>query len=90
LRPRPFHAAEFQLGKQGEILHVDDQTFKLDLSPAQYNQNLKNGGKEIQRVEVLPNATRLCIVLRDPSNGSLGSLSIPLAKYFPAPSAPAK
>jgi len=78
-----------QLGKQGEILHVDDQTFKLDLPPAQYDQSLKNGVKEMQRIEVLPNATRLCVVLRDPSNGNLGSLSISLAKYFPAPSAPA-
>ncbi len=72
-----------QLDKRGEIIHVDDETFELNLPPRLYEQYLKNGVRETERVQILPLAVQLCIAMRDPSTGNLGSISIPLAKYFP-------
>ena len=70
-----------QLNKNGEIIHVDDETFKLSLPAPVYEQTLTSGVRETERIEVLPSAERLCIVLRDPSNDNLGSITIPIAKY---------
>ena len=72
-----------QLDKHGEIIHVDDEIFQLSLAPALYEQSLKNGVRETERIQILPLAVQLCIALRDPSTGNLGSIKIPLAKYFP-------
>ena len=72
-----------QLDKHGEIIHVDDEIFQLSLAPALYEQSLKNGVRETERIQILPLAVQLCIALRDPSTGNLGSIRIPLAKYFP-------
>lgn len=72
-----------QLDKRDEIIHVDDETFELNLPPRLYEQSLKNGVRETERVQILPLAVQLCIAMRDPSTGNLGSISIPLAKYFP-------
>jgi membrane protease YdiL (CAAX protease family) len=73
-----------QLSKQGEILHADDETYQLSLPPAVYQQTLVSGLRNTKRIHVLPGATQFCVVLRDPSNGNMGSLSIPITKYFPA------
>ena len=75
-----------QLSKQGEILHADDETYQLSLPPAVYEQTLVSGLRNTKRIHVLPGAAQFCVVLRDPSNGNMGSLSIPITKYFPAPS----
>jgi VWFA-related protein len=73
-----------QLDKRGEIIHVDDEIFQLSLTPALYEQSLKNDVRETERIQILPLAVQLCIALRDPSTGNLGSIRIPLAKYVPA------
>jgi VWFA-related protein len=77
-----------QLNRRGEIIQGLDDTLQLTLPPAIYEQALKDGLRNTRPVRILPGATHLCIVLRDPSNGNLGSLSIPIAKYSPAPAAP--
>jgi len=48
-------------------------------------QKIRNGGLHFGRNLVLnPNATELRVVVCDDKTGAIGSLSIPLAKYFPA------
>jgi hypothetical protein len=71
-----------QLDSQQEILQANDKTFHLDLAPAMYDRLLKDGMVDTRRLQLLPNATQLSIVLRDGSNGKVGSISIPVSKYF--------
>jgi hypothetical protein len=48
-------------------------------------QKIRNTGLHFGRNLVLnPNATELRIVVCDDKTGAIGSLSIPLAQYFPA------
>lgn len=77
-----------QLNKHGEIIHADDETVQISLLPALYEQSLKTGIRNTKLVQLLPTAAQLCVVLRDPYNGNLGSVSIPLAKYAPTPPKP--
>lgn len=71
-----------QLNKKGEIVHAGDKTFQLSLQPAIYEQTLKNGIRQTELIQIAPQAAQLCIVVRDPSNNNLGSITIPIAKYF--------
>jgi VWFA-related protein len=74
-----------QLNRQQEIIQSNDKTFHLDLAPAMYDRLLKDGMVDTRRLQMLPNATQLSIVVRDSSNGNVGSMSIPVAKYFSSP-----
>lgn len=77
-----------QLDQRGEIIEGLDETLQVTLPPLAYEQALKDGLRNTRHVRILPSAAQLCIVLRDPSSGNLGSLSIPLAKYLPGPATP--
>ena len=68
-----------QLNQRGEIIEGLDETLQLTLPPLAYEQALKDGLRNTRHVRILPSAAQLSIVLRDPSNGNLGSLAIPLA-----------
>jgi VWFA-related protein len=46
---------------------------------------LKVGAAYSQSIEIAPNAAEVRVVLRDSSNGNLGSVSVPLDKYYPVP-----
>jgi len=74
-----------QLNSQQEIVQANDKTFHLNFDPATYERLLRDGMANTRRVQMLPNATQLSIVLRDASNGNVGSISIPAAKYFSSP-----
>ncbi len=80
--------AFLQLNQRGEIIQGLDETLQLTLPPLAYEQALKDGLRNTRPVRILPSAAQLCIVLRDPSSGNLGSLSIALAKYLPGPATP--
>lgn len=71
-----------QLNSQEEIVQADDKTFHLNFDSTTYERLLKDGMVDTRRVQMLPNATQLSVVLRDASNGNVGSVSIPVAKYF--------
>ncbi|HEY6386651.1 MAG TPA: VWA domain-containing protein [Candidatus Acidoferrum sp.] len=77
-----------ELNSRGEIIQVRDESLQLKLPQNVYEQTLNNGLKNTKHVRILPGATQLCVVLRDPSNGNIGSLSVPLAKYLPAAATP--
>ena len=72
-----------QLNSQGEIIQGLDETLQVALPPIAYEQALKDGLKNTRRIHILPSAAQVCIVIRDPFDGNLGSLSIPVAKYRP-------
>lgn len=71
-----------QLDSHGEIIHAIDETLQLTLPPAAYEQAQKEGLRNTRQIPVLPGAAQLCVVLRDPATGNIGSLSISLAKYI--------
>jgi VWFA-related protein len=73
-----------QLDNRGHILQGFDESLQLNFTEALYQQALLDGLRNTKRVLILPGASELCIVLRDPVTGTLGSLSIPINKYFPA------
>lgn len=72
----------FLLDDRGEIVGKSDRTFRLLFEPAVYERTLKNGLSDSRRLRIAPAATQLCIVVRDAATGKLGSVLIPLAKYF--------
>jgi VWFA-related protein len=74
-----------QLNEKQEIVQVSDKTFHLDLAPAMYDRLLRDGMVDTRRLQMLPNATQLSIAVRDGSNGNVGSISIPVAKYLSSP-----
>ena len=71
-----------QLNKHGEIISAGDQIFHLDLDPGAYEQALKGDLMDTRPLQILPNASQLCVVVRDLSNGNIGSIFIPLSKYL--------
>ena len=77
-----------QLNSRGEIIHVLDESLELTLPQNVYEQALNDGLKNTKHIRIFPGAAQLCVVLRNSSNGNIGSLSVPLAKYLPAPGAP--
>jgi VWFA-related protein len=77
-----------QLNGRGEIIHVLDESLELTLPQNAYEQALNYGLKNTKHIRILPGAAQLCVVLRNSSNGNIGSLSVPLAKYLPAPGTP--
>jgi VWFA-related protein len=81
--------AFLQLSSHGEIIHAIDEVLQLTLPPAAYEQAQKDGLRNTRQIRVQPGAAQLCVVIRDPTTGKIGSLSIPLAKYLSTPSAPA-
>jgi len=68
-----------QLNSHGEIIQVLDETLQLSLPQNVYEQALKDGLRNTKHIRILSGATQVCVVLRDTSNGNIGSLSVPLA-----------
>jgi hypothetical protein len=77
-----------QLNSRGEIIHVLDESLELTLPQNVCEQALNYGLKNSKHIRILPGAAQLCVLLRNSSNGNIGSLSVPLAKYLPAPGTP--
>jgi VWFA-related protein len=75
-----------QLNNRGEIIQSLEETLQETLPPALYEQALKDGLKNTRYLRIVPGAAQLSIIVRDPANGDLGSLSVPTANYLPAPS----
>jgi VWFA-related protein len=72
-----------QMDNAGPILKVDDRTFHPDFDNNTYELGLKGAITDTRQFHILPNATELCIVVRDASTANLGSIYLPLAQYSP-------
>jgi hypothetical protein len=58
-----------------------DETLQLNFAEDVYQQALKNGIRNTKRIRIASGASELRIVVRDATNGNLGSLSVPINKY---------
>jgi VWFA-related protein len=72
-----------QINPRGEIISVGDQIFHLDWDRATYEQALNGELTDTRPVQILPNASKLCVVVRDLSNGNIGSIFLPLSGFLP-------
>jgi len=70
-----------QLDNAGHILQADDRTFHPDFDGATYERALHSGISDTRQIHVLPNASQLCIVVRDGGSTYMGSIYLPLAQY---------
>jgi VWFA-related protein len=77
-------AAFTMIDSKDQILGGENQNMQLSLEPARYEKALKEGVRYTKTVSVPPGATILRVILRDETTGNIGSVSIPLAKYFSA------
>ena len=72
-----------QMDSQNQILDASDQTFQLHLDPALYQRLLAQGVTNSKEVLIRPGAIELKVMYRDATTGTIGGVSVPLAKYFP-------
>ena len=70
-----------QLDVRNQLLGASQQAFPLNFSRDEYQQFLKQQVELTQEIDVLPNATRLRVVLCDGKTGKVGSVAVPLANY---------
>jgi hypothetical protein len=77
-----------QLDNKSQIINAIDETTNLHLDPVTYERLAKEGVTYSKDVPIAPGAVELRLVLRDGTTGTVGAVSIPLAKYFPAQTGP--
>ena len=71
-----------QMDSHGKIVDALDETLQIKLPQGTYEKALKGGIRNTKRLRVAAGASELRIVLRDPENGNLGSLAVPLDNYL--------
>lgn len=76
-----------QMDSEEKSVAVRPLTYKLDLNPEDYQAAL-NRGNELYVPLTLHASTRaLRVVVRDPSSGLIGSVTVPLDRFLPATAA---
>jgi VWFA-related protein len=73
-----------QTDQTGKVLEVPSATVKLNFTAEQFEQVMKSGIAYRKEVPINPNAAELRVILRDIGTGTIGSVIIPLKKYFPS------
>ena len=71
------------LNDQNKILGALDQTFQLKLPPDLYARFLKDGMSVTKELPIAPDAVQFRVVVRDANTGTMGTVRIPIADYFP-------
>ena len=74
-----FDLVQVQRSPDGKVLTATDQTMKMRLAPATYEQVMRDGYHFSQQIVLAPGASDLRIIIRDTSTSALGSLTVPLA-----------
>ncbi len=74
-----------QFNSEGQQLSTNSQTINLKPSPDAYKLLLFKGLSFSETVPIENNATELRIVLRDAGNGVIGSVIIPVSRFFASP-----
>jgi VWFA-related protein len=72
-----------QLDASNDIVASSVRPFPLHLDAATYEDLLQRGLTYAEEMLIVPSAVQVRVVLRDHSSGKIGSVSIPLAQYFP-------
>ncbi|HEY4839379.1 MAG TPA: VWA domain-containing protein [Candidatus Acidoferrales bacterium] len=74
-----------QFAADGKPTSARTQSLTTSLTPEEYSQNQRGEVKITRDVPLKNEATKLRIVVRDVSTGTIGSVDIPLAKVFSQP-----
>lgn len=74
-----------QLDQSGQVVQSDEVTFQLNLDAATYSKVMKTGVADSREVRVAANATDLCVITLDLSNGNMGSVYVQISRYFHGP-----
>jgi hypothetical protein len=72
-----------QLDDDNKIIASSVRPFPLHLDAGKYEQLLKQGLTYTSEMLIVPSAVQVRVILRDHANGRIGSVSVPLAQYFP-------
>ena len=67
-----------QRNETGDVFDRVNDTIQMDLSDATYRRFQETGVPYRKTLALDPKATLIRVVVRDPSNGNLGSLTIPV------------
>lgn len=79
-----------QLDGKGAILTAADDPIRFVLAADQYRRVTRYGGSYHHTLHLRPNASQLRIVVRDMPSGRIGSVGIPLDRYFAGTSVSSK
>jgi VWFA-related protein len=74
-----------QVGGKDQPISAVDETLNLNFDDAKFKALLQEGIRYKKEIAIAPGAIELRVLLRDARNGNVGSIGIPLAKYFPLP-----
>ncbi|HEV3219666.1 MAG TPA: VWA domain-containing protein [Candidatus Acidoferrales bacterium] len=77
-----------ELDSDGRQIGTISKTISLNPTQDEYKQLLQNGYSSSETLALAPDAAEVRLVLRDAGNGSIGSVTIPLAKLFPPENSP--
>ncbi len=73
---------------EGTVGTGEAKTVELSLRQESYDRMMQDGLKFRQTAEIMPSANHLRVVIYDWSSGTIGSVTIPLARYKSAESPP--
>jgi hypothetical protein len=62
-------------------------SYKLDFKPEDYQASLVRGDELYVPLTLQPSTRTLRVVVRDPSSGLIGSVTVPLERFLPATAA---
>ena len=78
-----FYLLFVQLGSDGNSVTGEAKTVNLHVLRPTYEEVLKQGVTLSRNLPIAAGATKLRVIVRDATSGSIGSISIPLDKLFP-------
>ena len=78
-----FEVVFIQLGDKKKVLDVTTKDVEADIEPGKYTAAAQAGYNLPVTLKFMLGATQLCVILRDKSSDSVGSVHIPLARYVP-------
>lgn len=85
-----FDTVFVQLDNKSTVLNATDDPVRFMLSTDQFRQVTQHGGSYTDTVSLSPQASQLRVVVRDTPSGRIGSVGIPLARYFSSAALPPK
>jgi VWFA-related protein len=73
-----------QMDGEEKTIAVRPLTYKLDLKPEDYQAALDRGNELYVPLTLLVSTRTLRVVVRDPTSGLIGSVTVPLDRFLPA------
>jgi VWFA-related protein len=76
-----------QMDSEEKSVAVRPLSYKLDFKPEDYQASLVRGDELYVPLTLQPSTRTLRVVVRDPSSGLIGSVTVPLERFLPATAA---